>query len=278
MKRVLISATAALSLTLGAAVANADLRPGLFAPRLGPPTAVTGTVVSVNPGSGQFVADANVVGASSQTGGTTPVTITTNSSTRMRVNGQTGTVANLSPGDRFFALFRVTPGSSLAALVANPAIAIWARTPPKPRQLYAFVGTVTAVDMTGSVTVSVSASRPHDLVPTGTPPVSFTVSPNTLVLGGTGGNGFTGGSLANVSVGDVVAGALIAPGGETLTQIELVPLRILLDIPVPPTTGITAARRAKAQALEQALGALRGSPSRRGHTRTHKKLRAHRHA
>jgi hypothetical protein len=57
-------------------------------------------------------------------------------------------------------LFSGSPSDSIQTLTASPALAVFASMPPTPKQLYAFVGTVTAIDSTaGTLTVNVSASR-----------------------------------------------------------------------------------------------------------------------
>jgi hypothetical protein len=260
-----------------------------------PPTphaAVAGTIVSVDATHGTFVANAFVVpaetgneeqqdgsfgsgegsgfgssggsgsgghGDASDLGGATPtttqVTITTDANTKIQVNEQDSTVAGLAAGQKFYALFKGATTDPITTLVQNPALAVFARTAPKPHQLYAFVGTVTAVDTTaGTVTVNVSRSLPSSLVPTGSPPVTFTVGPDTLVLGGSSAALF-GATLADVSVGDIVAGGLIGDGGLTLTQVQATPLRVLLDLPATstPSTGVQAARD---KALRKALALL----------------------
>ena len=161
MKKLLIMLVAALPLALGTAAANADGGgPGDGAG--GPVVPVVGTVVSTDAASGSFVANAFVApsqGEDNQFGGdddfpgptptTTQVTITTDSNTHMRVNDGSGTVADMSPGDQFVALFTGSPGDSIDTLVANPALAVFDRSAPEHQhqqqqhQLYAFVGTVT---------------------------------------------------------------------------------------------------------------------------------------
>jgi hypothetical protein len=213
------------------------------------------------------------------------VTITTDANTKVFVNWHVGTPADLAAGQTFFALMNGSPGDSIQTLVSQPARMIFAKT---PRQIYGFVGTVTAVDPTGgTVTVDVARSLPSSLVPAGSPPVPFTVGPHTLVLGGSGsgglGGGFFGGlfggSLSNVSVGDMVAGGLIAPGGQTLTQIEATPLMVLLDLPARPTTSAAAAARAQSRALHKAVSLVKhGAKKHKSHKKSHKKASKRTHS
>lgn len=203
---------------------------------------------------------------------TTQVTILTNSSTRFRVNRAGGTISDLAAGDKFIALFNGSSSEDITTLVnGNPAIAVEANSPPKPKQLYAFVGTVTAVDTTNdTITVNVSSSLPAGLVPSSSNPATFTIGANTLVLGGTSGNGASWGSLSNVGVGDVVAGGLIAPSGETLSQVEATPLRLLLDIPASTAGSHATKARTKSKALAKAK-ALLGYKAPAKHSKKHKK-------
>ncbi len=203
---------------------------------------------------------------------TTQVTITTDSNTRMRVNDGSASVADMSPGDQFVALFTGSPGDSIDTLVTNPALAVFDRAAPKAHQLYAFVGTVTATDTVGgTVTVNVTRSLPADLVPAGSSPIPFTVGLQTLVLGGTSASLF-GGSLGDVSVGDIVAGGVAGDAGETLAQVESSPLKVLLDLPAP-AGGSTGAQTG---ALNRALSLL-GAPHKavKAH-KTHKHHKKHR--
>jgi hypothetical protein len=212
----------------------------------------------------------------------TQVTITTNSSTKFRVGEQNATISDLASGDQFVALFNGSPGTDIQTLVTNnPALSVSAETPMTSQQLFAFVGTVTAVDPTGgTVTVNVQRSLPSALVPSGSPPVSFTVSSDTMILGGSMSGGLFGGSLSNVSVGDIVAGGLIANSGKTLSQIEATPLRLLLDLPASSASTTTTATAAKAKALRQALALLGDRSSTKKH-KSHKRGKrshAHKHA
>lgn len=319
MRRALIALLAVLSLSLGAAVAQAHQSggawgPGGSGPAFTPTVAVAGTIVSVDTSSNSFVANAVLIrgeGCGAQGGGNQggwggwggwrsdhcggafhsdwgiglggtgsapqQVTITTNTSTKFRVNGQMPTIDALAAGDKFVALFPApmstmwgqgaTSGVTLQQVVSSPALAVFAKAPPATHQLYAFVGTVSAVDTTaGTVTVTVTNSIPTGLI---TGSATFTVSADTLVLGGNATNGLFGGSLMGVSVGDVVAGGLIGTAGETVAQVEAMPLQVLIDFPVSSTTTSTA--KAKQRALNKALKLLgvkrHSSRARRHHGR-----------
>jgi hypothetical protein len=295
MRRAVISLVLALPLTLGTAAASAHNGGGggWGNGPSGPRAAVAGTIVSVDPTTGTFVANAYVItrpdfgnpgrgwgapgfghayqgGQGGQGWGdhgrlrshwsgsqtlptTTQVTIIVDpSSTRVAVNGQPTTISGLVAGDRFVALFSGSSSDTIQTLTANPALAVFARPAPTPKQLYAFVGTVTATSgatAPGTVTVTVADSYPSGLF---TSPATFTVGPDTAILGGnsTTGNGLFGGSLGNVSVGDTVAGALVAPAGETATQVEALPLAALIDFPM---VGGSASPAAKQSALDSTL-------------------------
>ena len=172
--------------------------------------------------------------------------------TRIALNGKPATVGALAAGDRFVSLFSGSSSDTIQTLTANPALAVFAHTPPTPKQLYAFVGTVTGTSGTtapGTVTVTVADSYPSGFFSS---PATLTVGANTLILGGSSstGNGLFGGSLGDVSVGDTVAGVLVAPAGETVAQVEALPLAALLDF---PTVGGSASPAAKQSALDSTL-------------------------
>jgi hypothetical protein len=222
-------------------------------------------------------------GDSMDTPGTTPattqVTITPDSTTQIEVNGQSGTVANISPGDKFEAVFSGSPTDPITTIVSKPPLELKVHTPDTHSHgaLYAFVGSVTAVDTTaGTVTVNVSRSLPSSLVPAGSSPVTFTIGPNTLILGGS--SGLIGGSLTGVSPGDIVAGGLFAPAGQTLTQIGTLPLRVLLDLPASSTSTSTPAQtaKAKAKALRRAVALLDGKAKGKAKSK-HKAKKHHAH-
>jgi hypothetical protein len=89
----------------------------------------------------------------------TEVTITTNSSTTIKISGVTGTptVGDLVPGARFFATFPGSSSDTIQTLVASPATAIYSQV---PKQIYGFVGTVTGTNPTaGTLTTSPGRSR-----------------------------------------------------------------------------------------------------------------------
>lgn len=256
MKRALISLLAVLPLACAPAAATAATAQGN-----GPCVVVTGTVVSVDGANSQFVANASVVPQSpgnfcpapppgpiltaperfhapAAVTSPTQVTIATDPNTTIRVNGRVATLGDLKPDDQFNALFSGTPDEPITTIVSGHTLTLDAKTPPRRHQLFAFVGTVTAVNPRGgSVTVSVTQSFPNDLVPSGSDPVSFTVDRRTLVLGGNARNGIGGGSLAGVHVGDVVAGAVVGWSDMALPAVQRLPLQLLLDIPVATTTG-----------------------------------------
>jgi hypothetical protein len=205
---------------------------------------------------------------------TTLVTITTNSSTSIEVNDAPGTVADMKPGDRFVAFFTGSPTDTIQTLVANPALAIRDHTPPPSPQVYAFVGSVTGVDTTaGTVTITVTRSFPSALAAANSS-VKLTVTSDTLILGGSANSGgLFGNTLSNVSPGDIVAGGLIGPSGETLTQVEASPLRVLLDLPaMSSSTPAAQVMSDKRQALSAALRMLgvKSTSSRHHHHRSHK--------
>jgi hypothetical protein len=191
----------------------------------------------------------------------TPVTITTTSATILRVegSGSSDTLGGLTAGDEFLATFAGSPSDALTTIVSTPALSVSAHTPPTARQVYAFVGTVTAVDTTGTpntVTVSVTDSLPGGLVASGSAPQTFTVSDATEILGGSTTDGLSGGTRADVATNDTVAGVLAGATGETLAQVESSPLQVLIDFPATSTTSTTTATANRTRALDQALSLL----------------------
>ena len=157
MKRAVIGLITVLSMALGTAVAQAhDHGPG----GAGQPTtainvvAVAGTVVSVDPTTSSFVAQAFVpagegggwgsgdgvesgyggahggpgqvhgdwAGGASATPATTQVTITTGPSTTFRVDGQTASLSQITAGQHFVALFTGGASDTLQTLVSSPAV------------------------------------------------------------------------------------------------------------------------------------------------------------
>jgi hypothetical protein len=286
-----VALIAAVPLVFGTASASALTLPlpgGLtgITDLLSPKAPVVGTVVSTDPTAGTFVANAsainpfaflNIFGGTS-TPTTSQVTVSTDSNTLMFVNGQPGGVSDLGAGQHFIGLFDGLPTDSVQTLTANPADFILAHgtATAASKQLYAFVGSVTGVDTSaGTVTVNVSDSFPSDLAAANTS-ASFTVGQQTLVLGGASTSSpisGLGGSLSDVSVGDIVAGGLIGTSGETLSQVEAQPLSVLLDLPAPPASSTSTAKaRAKSRALHEALALLRGKSlhrSKHHHNRHH---------
>jgi len=203
---------------------------------------------------------------------TTQVTITTNPGTKIAVNGHPEAIGDIAAADKFVALFSGSSSDTIQTLTANPALAVFAHTPPTPKQLYAFVGTVTGVSATSSpetVTVTVANSYPSGLF---TSPATFTVGPSTAILGGSSasGNGLFGGSLSDVAVGDTVAGGLVAPAGETATQVEALPLAVLLDFPAASGT-VSSAAKASALKSTLALFGVRDKGKHKARGRHHKK-------
>jgi len=253
MRRALISLLAVVPLACAPAAASAATGD------TGPCVQVTGKVVSVDSANQQFVASATVVPRSPgnfcpapSTGpiitapdrfhapatdtSPTQVTIATDPNTVIRVDGRTATLDDLEPNATFTALFSGTPTEPISTIISGHTLRLDAKSPPRHRQLFAFVGTVTGVDA-HTVTVSVAQSFPNDLVPGGSDPVSFTVNRQTLVLGGNARNGIRGGSLAGVQVGDVVAGAVVGWSDQLLPAVQKLPLELLLDIPVSTNSG-----------------------------------------
>jgi hypothetical protein len=325
MRRAIGGLIAVLPLALGVAVAHADQGGGDGGSQGVSGIPVIGTVVSTDPTTGTFTANAYVSTQSSDDGSdqgdagssdqsddsssgsgsgsgsdsgsssgtvfggdiakagdmsgptppTTLVTITTNASTIIQVNGSPGTVGGMTAGDHFVAFFTGAPTDSIQTLTANPALQVIDETPPLQEQVYAFVGTVTGTDPTnGTVTITVTRSLPSALAPANSS-VTLSVTADTLVLGGSSSSLF-GGSLTDVSTGDIVAGGLLAPSGDTLAQIEALPLRVLLDLPVSSSSSTSSAQVAKEKrkALQRALRLL-GDKS--VTTKHHKSRKYHSH-
>lgn len=209
----------------------------------------------------------------------TQVTITTDSNTKLELDGKSATISDLAAGQRFRAVFTGSPTDSISTLVANPAVSVSARSAPKRHALYAFVGAVTGTDTTaGTVSVTVTASYPSGLVAGGSS-ATFTVGSSTLVIGGSGTNGFFGGSLSNVSTGDIVAGGLIGATGLTAAQVESTPLMLLLDLPLASsgTTTSASVRQAKASALTRAERLLGVTATKQTHAKRHARKHAKKH-
>jgi hypothetical protein len=149
--------------------------------------------------------------------------------------------------------------------VASPATSIFAQV---PKQVYAFVGTVTGTSTTANtITVDVMRSLPSGLLASGTS-ATFTLSPHTFIIGGSsltstqGGGlfgGLFGGSLSSVSTGDMVAGGLIGDAGLTAAQVQASPLMFLLDLPAPASTTTGTASSAAKSALKETLKLLHGA-------------------
>jgi hypothetical protein len=305
MRRLLITIISAASLMFSAAAAQAHGPAGAGgAGGAGgpvsrgrdatPQTVVVGTIQSVDSSAGTFVANAYIVNhghgdghghggfdgdvsGHQQQPATTQVTISTDSNTNFDVDGHSGTIDNLAQGQKFDAVFSGSPnGDEQTFLNGNPAVSVFARTPHARKQLYAFVGSVTGVDTAnGTVSVDITRTLPSDLAAAGST-ATFTIGSDTLVLGGSG-NGLFGGSLSNVSVGDIVAGGVTAPSGDTTAQIEALPLRILLDLPATSSAMASKASRAHARthALDKALSLLGEKKSKSHKSKKSRKHHAH---
>jgi hypothetical protein len=170
--------------------------------------------------------------------GTPNTTITTDGSTQITINGQSSSVSNLVAGDKFTAIFDGTPDESLSTITATPAVSLDAWGQPAsasttPNVLYAFVGTVSGTT-SNSVTVNVTSSIPSGLFSGAD---TFTVGPQTIVLGNSSSSLF--GSLSSVSTGDVVAGGLVGPSGQSASTIESDPLQVLVDFPTSSSSSST---------------------------------------
>jgi hypothetical protein len=207
------------------------------------------------------------------------VTITPGPGTRVELNGHSASASDLAAGDTFSAAFAGAPGDSLDSLASNPPLVIVARSAPKHRSLYAFVGTVSATDTTnGTVTVTITRTLPASLAPAGSS-ATFTVGPDTLVLGTGSGSSLFGGSLSGVQPGDVVAGGLMADSGLTLAQVSPQPLRLLLDLPagtslLPSHASRSKVARVKTSILHRALSILNGTTK----VKVVKQSSSHKHA
>lgn len=294
MRRLLITMISAASLMFSAAAAQAHGPGGAGGPGPGgsdgtPQTVVAGTIQSVDSSAGTFVANAYIVNhgrgrghgdfdgdvsGHQQQPATIQLTISTDSNTNFEVDGHSGTIDNLAHGQNFDAVFSGSPnGDEQTFLNGNPAVSVFARTPHARKQLYAFVGSVTGVDTAnGTVSVDITRTLPSDLAAAGST-ATFTIGSDTLVLGGSG-NGPFGGSLSNVSVGDIVAGGVTAPSGDTTAQIEALPLRILLDLPATSSAMASKTSRAHARthALDKALSLLGEKKS-----KSHKSTKSRKH-
>lgn len=196
--------------------------------------------------------------------GTPNTVITTDSTTGVTLDGQSAPLGSLAVGDVFSATYAGTPSEALSAITAAPAISLSAWAPAGGRVLYAFVGTV-ASSSAGTITVNVTSSIPTGMFAGAD---TFTVGPQTIVLGNSGSSLF--GSLANVGQGDVVAGGLIGPAGETAGAAETAPLQVLVDFPASTSPGTTASIR---RAEHRALRLLRRERAKLGHH--HKKKHRH---
>jgi hypothetical protein len=193
--------------------------------------------------------------------------ITTDGSTAIKIDGRQSSAASLAVGDYFTAVYAGTPDESLTTITSAPALALSVFAPVQADSLYAFVGTVSSTDTTtGTVTVNVTGSTPNGLF-TGTD--TFDVGSQTIVLGNSGGT--LSGSLTNVAAGDVVAGGLIAPSGESASTVESTALGVLVDFPQTSSSSSTSAHAEKASirvAERRALKLLRREKAKHGH---HKK-------
>jgi hypothetical protein len=234
-------------------------------------------------GSGSGSGFGGDIAKDDDTGGGTPptttqVTITTNASTKIEVNDSTGTVTDMKPGDHFFALFTGSPTDTIQTLTANPALAVFDHTAPPAPQVYAFVGSVTGTDTTaGTVTLTVTRAFPSSLAAASSS-VTLTVSSDTLILGGSANSGgLFGNTLSDVSTGDIVAGGLIGPSGETLTQVESSPLRVLLDLPATSSSTPAQMMNDKRHALSAALRLLGDKHQSSRHHQRRSRSRSHKH-
>ncbi len=286
MRRALISLLAALPLACAPATAlaaNGRTAPG------GPCVAVSGTVVSVDTARKEFVANAYVLPVSAgnhcpvvipigpiltasdspTTPATAHVTVRTDTNTKFVVNNRAGGLSDLKPNSHFDGVFPGVPIDDINAVVSRSAVSIVAKTPPRHRQLFAWVGTVTGVGTSArTVTVSVERSLPASLVPAGSDPVTFTVDRRTMILGGNGSQRLFGGTLSGVQVGDIVAGAAVGWSNMTLTQVQAVPLRVLMDLPAPAVGPLLTARDKQLRRALALVGA--GSAHHKAKAKSHK--------
>jgi hypothetical protein len=291
MRRALISLLAALPLACAPATALAAN--GGKAPH-GPCVAVSGTVVSVNVANNEFVANAYVLPVSAgnhcpvvtPTGPiltasdsptpptTTHVTVSTDANTQYTINNRPGSLSGLVPNSHFDGVFPGVPTDDINTVVSRPAVSIVAKTPPRHRQLFAWVGTVSGVNASArTVTVSVTRSLPASVIPSGSDPITFTVDRHTLILGGIG-SGLSGGGLKGVQVGDVVAGGAIGWSDMTLTQAQALPLRLLLDFPAPTSGPLLTVRDKEFRQALALLGMKSGKPAHHNSkTKSHRKAR-----
>jgi hypothetical protein len=211
---------------------------------------------------------------------TTPVTISTDSNTLLLVNGHPGSVSDLAANDNFMALMPGWPWDSIQTLTGSPATFISAQGATSRKDVYAFVGTVTGVDTSaGTVMVNLTTALPSGLAPSGSS-ATFTVGDHTLIIGDSSSSsdsliGGLGASLGDVRTGDIVAGGLIAPAGDTLAQVEALPLSVLLDFPAPSGPSGSIAK-AKARALKDALALLVGKSTKHSRHHHHRRSRHHR--
>jgi hypothetical protein len=179
-------------------------------------------------------------GSDSPTAGTPNTMVAADANTKITLNGQSASISNLTVGDMFVAIYNGTPSEALSAITATPATSVRAWTAPTGDSLYAFVGSVASTG-SGTVSVNVTSSFPTGMFSGAD---TFTVGSQTKVLGNT-----------NLTPGDIVAGGLIAPSGESATTVGSTPLQVLVDFAPPtasPSTAVTAemTKRAEHRALE----------------------------
>ena len=110
-------------------------------------------------------------------------------------------------------------------------------------------------------------------MPSGSDPVTFTVDRRTMIVGGNGSQHLFGGTLSGVQVGDIVAGAAVGWSDMTLTQVQAVPLRVLLDLPASTSGPLMTARDKQ---LRRALALLGVRSVRPAHHKS--KAKSHRKA